>query len=126
MVKAFGVLTTRRLTLGALLGGALRLPRLADAEAKKVKHKSKCRPACTACTFCQKGKAKKTRSGKGRLKWHDHVLKRATHLKQGTCLPKPAGTPCAVASGGRGTCHAGTCVAGGGGCTGGLTDCNGV
>ena len=87
IAKALGSLTTRRLTFAALLGGVLGGLGLSDAEAKKS---GKCKPACTACTTCKKGKCQK-KNGKKRC-------------KKGKCKPKANGTLCSV-----GTCQNGTC-----------------
>ena len=46
MTKALGSLTTRRLTFGALLGGALGRLSVAETEAAKT---GKCKPQCGEC-----------------------------------------------------------------------------
>jgi hypothetical protein len=97
MAKALRSLTTRRLTLGALLGGALGLPGLADAEAAKS---GTCKPKCEECERCKKGRCRKTKHGKKRC-------------KRGTCQPRADGTTCqlnAVCSGGSCTCVNGACA----------------
>src|SRR5215217_5558191 len=105
LTKAFGALTTRRLTLGALLGGAL--GRLGGGEAAAKQHTKKrkktngCKPACGPCQQCQKGKCRKTGSGKKKC-------------KKSTCQPL-TGTSCTPTTGGTGTCQAGSCVSGDGG-----------
>src|SRR5215218_6006278 len=63
MVKALGSLTTRRLTLGALMGGELGRLGLADVGAKKS---GKCKPKCDECEKCHKGSCK-TKNGKKRF-----------------------------------------------------------
>jgi Stigma-specific protein, Stig1 len=52
MAKAFGSRTTRRLTLGALLGGALGHLGLADAEGKKRKKSKKSKQTETTKPWC--------------------------------------------------------------------------
>ena len=98
MAKALGSRKTRRLTLGALLGGALSALGLAapdDAEARKK------------CGQCRKKNRKKTKSGKVRIR----------------CKPKANGTLCSLAGATSATCQSGTCVAGGGGGGGGCPVC---
>ena len=126
MAKAFGALTTRRLTLGALLGGALARLGLGAVNAKKSKgggqgvggqgigveaKSGKCKPACGTCQRCKKGKCR-TKNG----------LKRC---KKGTCQPL-TGPLCTPTTGGPGTCHAGVCVPGAPQCVSGSTNCSGV
>ena len=86
LAKALGSGTTRRLTLGALVGGALGALGLAETAAKKKKKKKKgCKPACTDCQSCKKKK------------------------KKGVCQPLANGTACTSLSGGA-TCQNGTCT----------------
>ena len=80
--------TNRRLTLSALLGGAVGLLRLVDGSAAKS---GTCKPSCNACSTCQKGKCKKKHGKK--------------KCKKGTCQPRPDGigcgsTPCQACQGG--------------------------
>lgn len=91
MAKTLGSLTTRRLTLGALLGGALGRLGLADANARKS---GKCKPRCAECEKCDKGSCRR-KNGKKRC-------------HKGKCKPKPAGTPCTTFAGG--ACQNGTCL----------------
>src|SRR5262245_58884441 len=88
--KAFAMLMSRRLTVGALLSGALTHHGLADAGAKQGKHANgrssmggrnavtegnkNCDPACGACQTCHKGSCKKKKNGKKKC-------------KPGTCQP---------------------------------------
>ena len=90
MAKALGSRKTRRLTLGAVLGGALSALGLADADDAEARKK---------CGQCKKKVRKKTKSGKVRIR----------------CKPKANGTLCSLAGATSATCQSGTCVAGGGG-----------
>jgi hypothetical protein len=104
LAKALGALTTRRFTLGALLGGPIGLHTSDDAAAKRKS--GTCKPPCTECTRCQRGKCRK-KDGKKRC-------------KKAACVPKGAGAPCSVPAGG-------SCESGGAcGCPAGLTNCAGV
>ena len=93
MAKALGSRTSRRLTLSALLGGAIGRLGLDEAEAAKS---GKCKPKCDECEKCDKGKCDK-KNGKKKC-------------KKGKCKPKAAGTPCTLATGSGGACCNGTCV----------------
>jgi hypothetical protein len=64
MTKVLGSLQTRRLTLGAVLGGTLGALGLAEAEAakKKKKRKKKCKNL-GECQRCQRGKKKSLPNG---------------------------------------------------------------
>jgi len=111
--KSFNSLTSRRVTLGALLGGALGRLGLGGADAKKSKDGGQrgggqgagaeansvaCMPYCGTCPSCQsctKGKCR-TKNGKKRC-------------KKGTCQAL-SGTPCTPTTGGPATCHDGVCV----------------
>jgi hypothetical protein len=93
MAKMLGSRKTRRLTLGALLGGALSALGLAEAEAAKS---GKCKRQPGECESCKKGRCKK-QNGKKKC-------------RAGKILPKANGTSCSV-----GTCQSGTCVTTGGG-----------
>jgi hypothetical protein len=53
IAKAFGSSATRRRALAALFGGTFGSLGFADAEAAKS---GACRPACTVCQMCIKGK----------------------------------------------------------------------
>jgi hypothetical protein len=98
MTKVLGSLKTRRLTLGALLGGALGTLGLAEAEAakKKKKRKKKCKNL-GPCERCQRGKKKTQPNG----------TTCSTGLGNGQCangacivqaapvpVPPPPGNPC--------------------------------
>jgi hypothetical protein len=110
LAKELGSLKTRRLVLGALLGGALSALGLAEAEAARS---GRCRQKPGECHHCDRGKCRRV-NGERRC-------------RRGKILPKANGTACSV-----GTCQSGTCVAagggggGGGGCSEGLTNCGGV
>jgi hypothetical protein len=140
--KAFAKLTNRRLTIGALLSGALTHRGLAEAGAKQGKHangrastggrnvvaegKKTCNPACGECQTCQKGSCKKKKNGKKKC-------------KPGTCKPLANGLACgntfcrqcqsgqcvAVADGtaceNGNSCHSGSCACPTG--TGGFPAC---
>jgi len=118
--KAFGTLTSRRLTVGALLGGALAHAGLdhAGATAGHQSHRRRagteaksgnCNPACGTCQTCQTGKCKKKRGKK--------------KCKPGTCVPASNGTTCTTSGGGNGSCQSGSCQLI---CSGGQTNCSGV
>jgi len=87
IAKALGSVTTRRLTLGALLGGALARLGLTDAEAAKS---GKCKTKCGECEKCKKGKRRKKNGKKV--------------YKKGKCQPKTNGTVCTG-----GSCCGGVC-----------------
>jgi hypothetical protein len=92
IIKALDPLTTRRLTLGVLIGGALGRLGLADSEARGSS--GKCKPKCNECEKCDKGSCKRKNGER--------------HCHKGKCKPKAAGTPCAAFPGG--ACQNGTCV----------------
>jgi hypothetical protein len=102
LAKALGAPKTRRLTLGALLGGALSVLGLVEAEAARS---GKCKPKPNECQTCKKGKCRKTNSGKKKC-------------KKGKLLSKANGTACSV-----GSCQSGTCITTGGGDGGGCPVC---
>jgi hypothetical protein len=90
--KSFASLTSRRLTLAALLSGALAPLGLAGSEAKPgkpTKHRrdtvaegnKSCNPACGACQDCKKGSCKKKNNGKKKC-------------KPGKCQPLANGLAC--------------------------------
>jgi hypothetical protein len=90
LVRTFTTTGPRRSVVATALGGALGLLGLAlpvDTEAG-----GKCKPACTECATCKKGKCRKTKHGKV--------------CKRGKCHAKDAGTACSV-----GSCQSGNCVA---------------
>jgi hypothetical protein len=93
LARSFSSTSSRRLTLGALLGGSLGFLGLADVPAKRKS--GKCKPTCTECNSCKKGKCRR-KNGRKRC-------------KKGTCQPKAAGTACTLATGGGGTCCDGVC-----------------
>jgi hypothetical protein len=88
LAKVFGAQKTRRLTLGALLGGALSALGLAEVEAARS---GKCRRKPGACETCKKGKCEKKNGEK--------------HCKRGKIKPKANGTACSG-----GTCESGSCI----------------
>jgi len=95
MVKALGSQQgSRRLTLGALLGGAISCLGLAGTEAKRSS--GSCKPTCGECEACKKGDCKKAKHGK--------------KCKKGRCKAKAEGTPCTSSTGGSGTCQNRVCV----------------
>jgi hypothetical protein len=85
MSKVLGSLKTRRLTLGALLGGALGALGLSEGEAKKKKKKKKKCKNLGPCQRCQNGKKK-------------------TQPDNTACTPPGAAA-------GTGRCAAGACIA---------------
>jgi hypothetical protein len=85
--------TSRRRTLGGLLGGTLGLLSLTEREDAWAKS-GKCKPKCDECEKCKKGDCDR-KNGKKKC-------------KKGKCQPKPAGTPCTAFPGG--ACQDGTCV----------------
>jgi hypothetical protein len=99
MAKALGSRKTRRLTLGAVLGGALSALGLADADDAAAKRKR--------CDQCEKRKCRRTNSGKKRCR----------------CKDKANGTFCSIPGATSATCQSGTCVAAGGGGGGGCPVC---
>lgn len=99
MAKALGPLTTRRLTLGALLGGALSALGLGEADAARS---GKCKRNPGECETCQKGKCQ-NKNGK-------------KTCRAGKIKPKANGTACSV-----GTCQDGGCA-----CPSGRALCGGV
>jgi hypothetical protein len=121
MAKVLGALTTRRLTVGALLGGVLGFPAVADGATKRSSRR--CKPECGECQKCKKGKCHRTRSGKkrcskGKCKPKDDGIDCGTcrECQGGTCVNKPELTPCvggpnpdcAIPNGC--VCHEGACV----------------
>ena len=88
MAKALGPLTTRRLTLGALLGGALSALGLGEADAARS---GNCKRNPGECETCQKGKCQNKNGTK--------------KCRAGTIKPKANGTACSV-----GTCQDGGCA----------------
>jgi hypothetical protein len=92
LAKVLGSHATRRLTLGALIGGALGRLGLHEAEAKSSF--GTCKPACSECRQCDKGKCHKKHGRK--------------HCTKGTCEPTANGTLCTGI--GDGICANGTCI----------------
>ncbi len=88
IAKVLGARPNRRLTLAALLGGALGLLGLAESEARKS---GKCKPKCDECEKCKRGDCDR-KDGKKRC-------------EKGKCKPKADGASC---RGGR--CCGGVCV----------------
>jgi len=118
LAKSFGTVVTRRLTLGALLVGALARLGLGEAAAKKggkvARAESTNCKIILACGTCQSFK-------KGRA-----IRRNGRKLcKKGKCQPL-SGTRCTASTGGAGICQNGTCVPAGPQCTGGSTNCSGV
>ena len=105
IAKAFISETSRRRTLGGLLGGALGALGLAGLDDVDAAKSGKCKEACGICEFCQKGKCKQ-KNGKKRC-------------KAGKCQPKPNETPCGFP--GNGGCTDGECV-----CQAGTEECGAV
>jgi hypothetical protein len=101
LAKVLGAPQSRRLTLGALLGGALSALGLAEADGAKRRG---CKPQPNECQTCKKGKCRKTNNGK--------------KCKRGKLLSKANGTLCSV-----GTCQSGTCVTAGDGDQGNCPVC---
>ena len=95
IAKALIFETSRRRTLGGFLFGALGLLGLADRDDAAAKS-GKCKPTCTACQTCKKGKCTKTKHGK--------------RCKKGKCQPNANanGTDCGGACL---ECQSGTCAA---------------
>ena len=84
--------TSRRRTLGGLLGGTLGLLGLTEREHARARS-GKCKLTCAECATCKKGRCRKTKHGK--------------RCKNGKCLPKTDGTACT----GGGSCQGGICAA---------------
>lgn len=106
IAKALISETSRRRTLGGLLGGALAALGLAAPDSADAAKSGTCKKECGLCEFCQKGKCKRTRSGTKRC-------------KKGKCKAVENGTPCAFPA--NGGCTNGQCV-----CQDGTEECNGV
>ena len=99
---------SRRGALAAALGGSLGLLGLAHPDSATAG--GACKPACSECQTCQKGKCHKTKHGK--------------KCKRGHCRPLPDGTVCAS-----GNCRAGSCSTCANGVKNGTetdVDCGGV
>jgi hypothetical protein len=102
LAKSSGTVTTRRLTLGALLAGALARLGLGEAAAKKggkvawaESTNCKFKPSCGTCQSFKKGRVTR-KNGRKRC-------------KKSTCQPL-SGTPCTTSTGAPGTCQNGICV----------------
>src|SRR5215211_1377233 len=102
LAKSSGTVTTRRLTLGALLAGALARLGLGEATAKKGgkvawAESTNCKLvlSCGTCRSFKKGRVTR-KNGRKRC-------------KKGTCQPL-SGTPCTTSTGDPGTCQNGICV----------------
>ena len=91
-VKALSSLVTRRLTLGALLGGVLGRLRLVTTEAKSSS--GKCKPRCDECEKCDKGACQRKNSKK--------------RCQKGKCKPRSDGRPCTRFA--AGFCVNGRCI----------------
>lgn len=120
MVKALGALTTRRLTLGALVGGSLRFVGSADAAAKRSSRR--CKPKCGECLKCHKGACHKkhgeNRCTKGKCKPKADGIDcgACRECQDGICVNKPDLTPCVggtdpdCATPNTCSCHDGECL----------------
>jgi hypothetical protein len=141
--RAFGVLTSRRLTLGALLSGALTPLGLAYAKAKPGQQTNgrgdkggghdvvgegnkNCNPACGECQTCNKGTCKKKKNGKKKCKpGKCQPLANGSacgnsfcqQCQSGQCVNVADGTACEKGS----SCHSGSCACPTG--TGGFPTC---
>lgn len=93
LTRAVGTLTTRRLALAALLGGAF--GRLGPADIAAKRKSGRCKPTCGECHTCDKGRCRKNNQGE-------------KVCKKGKCKPKATGAPCTEFRSGR--CQNGTCV----------------
>jgi hypothetical protein len=85
---------SRRRTLAAALAGALGLLGLARPDHAAAARSGKCKPKCTECATCKRGKCHKTKHGKT--------------CRKGKCQAKANGTACSS-----GTCQGGICTAAG-------------
>lgn len=90
VAKALIAATSRRRTLGGLLGGSLGLLYLTYPHATEAGRK--CKPKCSECNTCKKGPCHNTKHGKV--------------CKNGKCKAKADGIACST-----GTCQAGVCTA---------------
>jgi hypothetical protein len=99
MARALLSETSRRRTLGSLLGGTLAALGLTHSHETRARSR-RCKPECGECETCKKGECKRKNGQKV--------------CKKGKCRPKADGTAC---SGGR-VCQAGTC-----GCASGREFC---
>jgi hypothetical protein len=103
IAKALRSETSRRRTLGGLLGGSLGLLGLVRPDASWALDKRfdrDCKKQCDQCEKCEKGKCS-TRNGKKRC-------------DDGKCKPRANGVACAACTGRtctNGTCQRGRCVA---------------
>ena len=102
IVKSLAGQTSRRRTLGALVGSALGILALTDRDEAAAARNGKCKPKCGECEKCKRGDCDK-KNGKKRC-------------QQGKCKPKSDGTLC----GRGGTCLSGSCV-----CPPGSQSCGG-
>ena len=103
MAKTLGAQTTRRLTAGALLAGALGVLGVAETEAARS---GKCKPKCGECERCNRGSCRRNRRGRKRC-------------NKGNCQSLANGGACPVTSGG--ICQNGVCV-----CPAGQEACGGL
>ena len=81
IAKTLIAATSRRRTLGGLLGGTLGLLGLADPEEAWSAKSGRCKPKCDKCERCEKGKCRRTKSGKKRC-------------KKGKCVLQPGAPRC--------------------------------
>jgi hypothetical protein len=95
---------SRRRAVALILGGAVSLSGMAGADDVSAAASKQCQPACADCTYCKKGKCRKTKHRK--------------RCKPGKCLPKADGAPCALIGG---SCLSATCT-----CPTGQEACGGV
>jgi hypothetical protein len=91
IAKALVSPANRRLTFGALLGGALGILGTAESEAAQ---NGKCRPDCDVCEQCNRGRCRRNRRGRRRC-------------NPGTCFPV-TGPACGQPIGG--ICQNGICL----------------
>ena len=111
IAKALGSAASRRLTLSALLSGALGRLGLAETEAAKS---GKCKPTCDECQKCDKGTCRKNKNGtkkckKGKCKPTNEGItcqnNPCKECQNGACSNRPNDTTCD----GAGKCRNGTC-----------------
>lgn len=111
LAKTLIAATSRRRTLGGLLGGTLGLLGLAHPAEVWSAKSGKCKKACDPdCEFCKEGKCRNKKKKNG---------KTVKVCKRGKCKPKPNETQCAAPAGG--ICQDGACA-----CPDGTEECGGA